>query len=102
MERSSAIRRCRDHERAAILAIVNAAAEAYRGAIPADRWHEPYMPPDELAGEIAAGVEFWGWFDDCGGSLVGVMGIQPLGDVDLVRHAYVAPDAQRRGVGGAL
>ena len=95
-----AIRRCRDDERAAILAIVNAAAEAYRGVIPADRWHEPYMPPDQLDQEIAAGVEFWGYEADR--ELIGVMGIQPLEDVDLIRHAYVKPGSQRGGVGGAL
>ena len=95
-----AVRRCRDDERPAILAIVNAAAEAYRGVIPADRWHDPYMSAEELDGEIAAGVVFWGYED--GGALLGVMGIQPVGDADLIRHAYVAPGAQRRGVGGAL
>jgi GNAT superfamily N-acetyltransferase len=95
------IRRCRHDERAAILAIVNAAAEAYRGVIPADRWHEPYMPAGELDGEIAAGVEFWGYEAE-DGELVGVMGIQRLEDVDLIRHAYVVPGGQRRGVGGAL
>jgi GNAT superfamily N-acetyltransferase len=94
------IRRCRDDERAAILAIVNAAAEAYRGVIPADRWHEPYMPAAELDAEIAAGVAFWGYEAD--GALLGIMGIQPVRDVDLIRHAYVVPAAQRRGVGGAL
>jgi N-acetylglutamate synthase-like GNAT family acetyltransferase len=94
------IRRCRDDERPAILHIVNAAAEAYRGVIPADRWHEPYMPAEELDGEIAAGVEFWGFEAD--GELIGVMGIQPLEDVDLIRHAYVRPCSQRGGVGGAL
>ena len=94
------IRPCRDDERGAILAIVNAAAEAYRGVIPADRWHEPYMSSEELEGEIAAGVEFWGYEDD--GELVGVIGIQPLDDVDLIRHAYVSPARQRGGVGGAL
>ena len=94
------IRPCRADEREAILAIVNAAAEAYRGAIPADRWHEPYMPADELDGEIAAGVEFWGYEDD--GALLGVMGIQPVRDVTLIRHAYVAPGNQRSGIGGAL
>jgi GNAT superfamily N-acetyltransferase len=94
------IRPCRDDERAAILAIVNAAAEAYRGIIPADRWHEPYMPADELDGEIAAGVAFWGYED--GGELLGIMGIQRVGDVDLIRHAYVSPASQRQGVGGAL
>jgi GNAT superfamily N-acetyltransferase len=68
--------------------------------IPADRWHEPYMSEGELAAEIAAGVAFWGYEAD--GSLVGVMGIQPVLDVDLIRHAYVAPGWQRRGVGAAL
>ena len=96
----TSIRPCRDDERAAILAIVNAAAEAYRGVIPADRWHEPYMPSRELDSEIAAGVAFWGYEAD--GALVGIMGIQPVGDVDLIRHAYVSPGNQRHGVGGAL
>jgi GNAT superfamily N-acetyltransferase len=94
------IRPCRDDERPAILAIVNAAAEAYRGVIPSDRWREPYMSSDELEREIAAGVRFWGC--EAGGALVGVMGIQPVGDVDLIRHAYVSPAGQRHGVGGAL
>jgi GNAT superfamily N-acetyltransferase len=94
------IRRCRDDDRAAILAIVNAAAVAYRGVIPADRWREPYMPASELDDEIAAGVVFWGYEAD--GALVGVMGVQPVRDVDLIRHAYVAPAWQGRGVGGAL
>lgn len=94
------IRRCRDDERDEVLAIVNAAAVAYRGVIPADRWHEPYMPASELDGEIAAGVEFWGYED--GGELLGVMGIQPVDDVDLIRHAYVKPGRQRGGIGGAL
>jgi len=96
----TAIRPCRDDEREAILAIVNAAAEAYRGVIPADRWHEPYMPAEELDAEIAAGVEFWGC--EAGGELAGVMGIQPAGDFDLIRHAYVAPAMQGRGIGSAL
>ena len=95
-----AIRPCRDDERPAILAIVNAAAEAYRGVIPEDRWHEPYMDAAELDREIAAGVVFWGYEED--GELVGVMGIQPVGDVDLIRHAYVRPGRQRGGIGGAL
>jgi GNAT superfamily N-acetyltransferase len=96
----SAVRPCRDDERGAILAIVNEAAEAYRGVIPTDRWHEPYMPADELDDEIAAGVAFWGY--EAAGALLGIMGIQPVDDVDLIRHAYVAPGSQRRGVGGAL
>jgi GNAT superfamily N-acetyltransferase len=96
----TSIRACRDDERAAILAIVNAAAEAYRGVIPADRWHEPYMPREDLDAEIAAGVRFWGY--EAEGTLVGIMGIQPMRDVELIRHAYVSPGSQRRGVGGAL
>jgi GNAT superfamily N-acetyltransferase len=96
----TSIRPCRDDDRAAILAIVNAAAEAYRGVIPADRWHEPYMPWDELGSEIAAGVAFWGYEED--GRLAGVMGFQSVRDVDLIRHAYVLPSSQRRGIGGAL
>jgi GNAT superfamily N-acetyltransferase len=94
------VRPCRDDERAAVLAIVNAAAQAYRGVIPADRWHEPYMPRDALDDEIAAGVVFWGYEDD--GELIGVMGLQSVRDVDLIRHAYVLPGSQRRGIGGAL
>jgi GNAT superfamily N-acetyltransferase len=96
----STIRDCRDDERPAILAVINAAAEAYRGVIPADRWHEPYMPAAELDSEIAAGVKFAGYEAD--GALLGVMGFQPLRDVDLIRHAYVLPGHQGRGVGGAL
>jgi GNAT superfamily N-acetyltransferase len=95
------IRRCRDDERDAILDIVNDAAEAYRGVIPADRWHEPFMPAAELDAEIAAGVEFWGYEAEPG-SLIGVMGVQDVGDVDLIRHAYVKPNTQGRVIGGAL
>jgi GNAT superfamily N-acetyltransferase len=94
------IRPCRDDERPAVLAIVNGAAEAYRGVIPADRWRDPYMPPSELDDEIAAGVAFWGYESD--GELVGIMGIQPVRDVDLIRHAYVSVGGQRHGVGTAL
>jgi GNAT superfamily N-acetyltransferase len=94
------IRPCREDERPAILAIVNAAAEAYRDVIPSDSWREPYMPADELDGEITAGVVFWGY--EAEGELRGIMGIQPMSDVDLIRHAYVAPGTQRRGIGGAL
>jgi GNAT superfamily N-acetyltransferase len=96
----SAVRPCRDDDHTAILAIVNAAAEAYRGVIPDDRWHEPYMDLRELESEMGAGVAFWGYEAD--GALIGVMGIQPVGEVHLIRHAYVLPGSQRRGVGGAL
>ena len=94
------IRPCDDQDLAAMLAIVNAAAVAYRGVIPADLWHEPYMPEAELRDEIAAGVEFWGLDSDDG--LIGVMGVQHVKDVDLIRHAYVRPDRQRHGVGAQL
>ena len=96
----TSIRSCHADERATILAIVNAAAEAYRGVIPADRWHVPYMPSAELDEDIAAGVTFWGYEQE--GRLIGVMGFQPVRDVDLIRHAYVLPGNQQRGVGGAL
>jgi N-acetylglutamate synthase-like GNAT family acetyltransferase len=96
----SNVRLCRAAEYGTIRAIVNAAAEAYRGVIPADRWHEPYMSLQEFDGEIAAGVEFWGYEGE--GKLIGVMGIQPVRDVDLIRHAYVLPGNQRGGVGAAL
>jgi GNAT superfamily N-acetyltransferase len=94
------IRLCRDGDRSAILAIINSAAEAYRGVIPADGWHEPYMSGHELDSEIAGGVVFWGYEED--ERLVGVMGLQPVRDVDLIRHAYVLPNIQRHGIGGAL
>jgi len=83
-----------------MLAIINDAARAYHGVIPADRWHEPYMPADELEREIIAGVVFWIAEQD--GRLSGVMGIQDKGEVALIRHAYVAPTAQRTGVGTKL
>ena len=95
-----AIRRCRDHEKATILEIVNVAAEAYRDVIPADRWHDPYMSAEQLDRDVAAGIEFWGY--ELQGTLIGVMGIQPVRDVDLIRHAYVRPGSQRLGVGTAL
>lgn len=94
------VRPCRDDERGVILEIVNAAAEAYRGVIPDDCWHEPYMSSHELDAEIAAGVQFWAY--DGSPTPLGVMGVQPMADVDLIRHAYVRPGNQRRGIGGAL
>jgi N-acetylglutamate synthase-like GNAT family acetyltransferase len=94
------IRKSEDDDFAAILAILNEAADAYRGVIPADRWHEPYMPAGELAKEIASGVVFWVAEQD--GQVAGLMGIQDEGDVALVRHAYVAPTTQRSGVGTML
>ncbi len=94
------IRKAAETDRDAMFAIINAAAQAYRGVIPADRWHEPYMPKDELLSEIRAGVVFWVADDE--GQLAGVMGIQDKGEVALVRHAYIAPTVQRKGVGTKL
>jgi GNAT superfamily N-acetyltransferase len=94
------IRLCRDDERDDILVIINAAAEAYRGVIPADRWHDPYMSGADFDRERAAGVVFWGFAER--GRLAGVMGLQEVRDVNLIRHAYVAPARQRDGIGGKL
>jgi GNAT superfamily N-acetyltransferase len=94
------IRACSAGDVPAMLAIVNDAAQAYRGVIPADCWHEPYMPEPALRGELARGVAFFGWED--GGSLRGVMGLQQVGDRALIRHAYVATAHRRRGIGAAL
>lgn len=94
------IRRCTITDFEAIEAIINEAAEAYRGVIPGDRWHEPYMTREELASEIAAGVNFWGWED--AGALAGVMGLQEVKDATLIRHAYVRTAQQGKGIGGAL
>jgi N-acetylglutamate synthase-like GNAT family acetyltransferase len=84
----------------AMLALVNRAAQAYRGAIPADRWRNPYMPAKELATAIASDIAFCIAQDK--GRVAGMMGIQDKGDVALVRHAYVAPGTQRKGVGTQL
>jgi GNAT superfamily N-acetyltransferase len=94
------IRRSVDGDFPAMLAIINDAAHAYRGVIPTDRWHEPYMPEEDLAQEIADGVVFW--VGEQEGRLSAVMGIQDKGDVALVRHAYVASTAQRTGVGTSM
>jgi N-acetylglutamate synthase-like GNAT family acetyltransferase len=94
------IRKSVEGDRATMLAIVNDAAQAYRGVIPVDRWHEPYMSADDLEKEVAGGVVFW--VAEQEGRLFGVMGIQDKGDVALVRHAYVVPTTQRTGVGTSL
>src|SRR2546425_13326799 len=96
-EPHGAIRKSLEADSAGMLMIVSAGAQAYRGVIPADRWREPYMPSDELEKEIADGVVFWVAEED--GRLLAVMGIQDEGEVALVRHAYVAPAVQRKGVG---
>lgn len=94
------IRPCTAADIPVIDAIINEAAEKYRGVIPADCWHEPYMSRRELESEIAAGVRFSGWED--AGELVGVMGVQKVKDATLIRHAYVRTAQQGRGIGGKL
>jgi GNAT superfamily N-acetyltransferase len=94
------IRLCRPRDFEAIYAIINDGAAAYRGVIPHDCWHEPYMSRDTLAAEIRAGVEFWA--EARQDALVGVMGIQDRGDVTLIRHAYVRSRERRTGVGSML
>ena len=84
----------------AICAVINAAAQIYRGVIPDDCWHEPYMSAAALQQELEDGVVFWGVSQ--GHELVAVMGFQPRGAVDLIRHAYVRPERQRNGLGRTL
>jgi GNAT superfamily N-acetyltransferase len=94
------IRKCTEHDLSVIYEIINDAAQAYKGVIPVDRWHEPYMPIEELKREIDDGVEFWGYEES--GSLMGVMGLQDRGDVHLIRHAYVYTRSQNRGIATKL
>ena len=94
------IRRCGERDFEPMWAIVNDAAQAYKGIIPADRWAEPYMSVEELRHEIGDGVVFWGWEE--AGTLEGVMGLQQVRDVTLIRHAYVRTASQKQGIGGRL
>jgi N-acetylglutamate synthase-like GNAT family acetyltransferase len=94
------IRPCEDSAFETIYAIINDAAQAYRGIIPADRWKEPYMPREELRHEMDEGVIFWGYEED--GDLLGVMGIQDVKDVTLMRHAYVRTVRRSQGIGGRI
>jgi N-acetylglutamate synthase-like GNAT family acetyltransferase len=94
------IRKCTESDLNTIFEIVNDAAVAYKGIIPGDRWHEPYMPLEEVLHEIEAGVTFWGF--EKAGDLLGVMGIQDKGDVVLIRHAYVRTRSRQRGIGAHL
>jgi GNAT superfamily N-acetyltransferase len=94
------IRKCLDNDFDVICEIINDAARAYKGVIPADRWHEPYMSRRQLQKEIGAGVSFWGLEEE--GGLIGVMGIQDKGEVTLIRHAYVRSHLRNRGVGSRL
>lgn len=94
------IRQCVDSDLDRIEVIINEAALAYKGKIPDDCWHEPYMPRAGLDAEIAAGVAFSGWEE--AGALIGVMGLQQVKDAWLIRHAYVSPQHQGRGIGSRL
>jgi N-acetylglutamate synthase-like GNAT family acetyltransferase len=94
------IRLCTDNDFNAIFEIVNDAAQAYKGVIPDDRWHEPYMPQDYLQHELDSGVVFWGYEEN--GELLGVMGIQDVQDVTIIRHAYVRTKHRNKGIGGNL
>ena len=94
------IRKYDDSDFETMYQIINEAAQVYKGIIPADRWKEPYMPREELEDEIEAGVRFWAYEED--GELLGVMGIQDVLDVTLIRHAYVRTAHQKKGIGGKL
>jgi len=94
------IRRCLEHDFDLIWTIINDGAQAYKGTIPADRWTEPYMSREKLRHEIEDGVVFWGYEEN--GSLLGVMGIQFVQDVTLIRHAYTRGSSQKRGIGSQL
>ena len=93
------LRRCRADDAHRMCFIINEAARAYDGAIPADRYHQPYMPLYKLEGEMKR-VSFFGWEEN--GGLVGVMGFEPIKDVTLIRHAYVLPQWQGQGIGSKL
>src|SRR3954462_15182520 len=94
------IRRCDPNDFDQIWTIVNDGARAYQGVIPADRWSEPYMSKAQLQEEIDHGVLFWGYEEN--GTLEGVMGLQSVQDVTLIRHAYVRTGRQKRGIGAHL
>lgn len=94
------IRRCDERDFEVIWAIINDGAQAYEGVIPANCWTEPYMSREKLRHEMDEGVVFWGYEE--GGTVIGVMGIQPVQDVTLIRHAYVRTASQKRGIGAQL
>jgi GNAT superfamily N-acetyltransferase len=94
------IRLCEERDFESIWSIVNDGALAYKGVIPADCWADPYMSRDELHDEMSDGVLFWGFEQN--GALAGVMGLQYVQDVTLIRHAYVRRGSQKQGVGGHL
>ena len=94
------IRAYQSEDFGACLAVINDGAQAYQGVIPKDRWHDPYMTADYFKEEISRGVEFWILEQEDGPA--GVMGLQDVGDVQLIRHAYVRTSLRNRGLGGNL
>ena len=93
------IRQCQPNDMDKIYFIINEAAKAYEGVIPADRYHQPYMPMEELEREMKR-MTFFGW--EVNGELVGVVGFEPINDVTLIRHVYVLPQWQKQGIGSKL
>jgi len=83
-----------------ILRVINDAARAYKGVIPNDRWKEPYMSAKELREQIESSIKFFGFEEK--GEIIGVMGIQLVKEVILIRHAYVLTKYQRKGIGEKL
>ena len=94
------ITNCEEKDFNDIYEIINDGASAYRGIIPADRWHEPYMSKQELQQQIDDGVRFWCYTEE--GSILGVMGIQDKNEVTLIRHAYVRTISRKMGIGSKL
>ena len=83
-----------------ILHIINDASLKYKGIIPDNCWHEPYMTEKELANEFSVGVRMFGYHHNS--KLIGVIGIQKVKDVILIRHAYTLTSHQGKGTGSAL
>lgn len=94
------IRECGLNDFKKIYEIINESSQVYKGVIPSDFWKEPYMPEEELQHEIASGVKFWAYEEH--GETTGVMGIQDIKDVTLIRHAYILPEKRRQGIGSKL
>lgn len=94
------IRPCSENDFEKIYEVINESSKIYKGVIPSDLWKEPYMSKEELEKEIKSGVEFWVYEEN--NKIVGVMGIQNIRDVTLIRHAYILPGERRKGIGSKL
>ena len=99
-DRENMIRQCKGEDFEKIYEVINDAAAKYKGVIPSDRWKKPYMSREELQHEIDDGVVFWGYYEE--DQLLGLMGIQPVQDVTLIRHAYVRTAKQNQGIAKKL